>query len=259
MNSDPDGQDPDRLAEPGWSTQAEIEYRINLESYFQERPTTCVEKLQNFAKYVPRQTLSQFLARYELFKMVLYVHGSLVECGVMAGGGLMTFAQLSSILEPVNYQRQIIGFDTFSGFPSLSEKDAKGRSVNAIQGGLAVDAYDDLKRSIELFDSNRYLGHIPKVALVKGDVKDTVPQYLDDHPHTVVSLLYLDLDLYEPTRVALEFFVPRMPKGAIIAFDELNHELWPGETLAVINAMGLNNLRLQRFTFVPGICYAILP
>ena len=39
------------------------------------------------------------------------------------GAGLMTWNQLSSIFEPVNHTRKIIGFDTFSGFTSLKQED----------------------------------------------------------------------------------------------------------------------------------------
>ena len=49
-------------------------------------------------------------------------------------------------------------------------------------------------------------------------------------------MLFLDFDLYEPTRVALEHFLPRMPNGAVLAFDELDNPLWPGETLAMLEA-----------------------
>jgi hypothetical protein len=74
----------------------------------------------------------------------------------------------------------------------------------------------------------------------------------------VVSLLFLDVDLYEPTKAALEAFVPRIPLGGIIAFDELDNPLWPGETLAAMEAVGLNKLRLRRFEWDPYISYAIV-
>jgi hypothetical protein len=68
----------------------------------------------------------------------------------------------------------------------------------------------------------------------------------------------MDFDLYEPTKVALETFVPRMPKGAVLAFDELDNPIWPGETQAALDAVGLRNLRLQRLDFDPYISFASL-
>lgn len=249
-----------RIHEPGKSTEAEIDYRAGLNAYFEESIGSNTEKLQNFAKFVPRQNLTNFIAKYEIFKQILEVQGSIIECGVYLGGGLMTFAQLSAILEPVNHQRKIIGFDTFSGFPSLAPEDSNGVSAHSIVGGFSVDGnvHDDLLQAINLYDTNRFIGHIPKVSLVKGDVTDTMPRFLEDHPHTVVSLLYLDMDIFEPTKVALECLVPRIPKGGVIAFDELNSERWPGETLAALETVGLSNLRIRRFPFESLMSYAVV-
>ena len=253
-------QETSRIVEPGKSTANEVEYRTNLETYFNGSVGSVVERLQNFTKYAPRQSLSYFLAKYELFKKVLNVQGSIIECGVYLGGGMMGFAQMSAIFEPVNYQRKIIGFDTFEGFAELTDQDQTGTSSHSKPGGLSVgtETYDDLQSCIDLYDSNRFLNHIPKASVVKGDIKETVPQYLKENPHTVVSLLYLDVDVYEPTKVAIEHFFPRMPKGAIIAFDEINNERWPGETLAALETIGLNNLRIERFPFEPNLSFAVI-
>jgi hypothetical protein len=193
-----------------------------------------------------------------VFKQILDVPGAIMEFGVLAGGGLMTWASLSAILEPVNFQRKVIGFDTFSGFPSVTEEDTRGRSEHAVVGGYGIDSYSDLQECIRLFDSNRPLNHIQRVQLVRGDVLETLPQYLEEQSHTVVSLVYLDLDLYEPTAAVLRQVLPRMPKGAIVAFDELNVAQWPGETLAVLQEVGIRNLRLRRIPFEPYVTYVVL-
>ena len=63
-----------------------------------------------------------------------------------------------------------------------------------------------------------------------------------------MSLLYLDMDIYEPTKVALEQFLPRIPKGGIVVFDELNSRNWPGETQAVLDGVGISKLRIEGAT-----------
>lgn len=251
-------KDPSSSNEPSHSTPIEVEFRARLEDYYARSSGSANDKLKNFPKYVPRQHLATFLAKYEIFKQVVTVQGSIVECGVFHGGGLFAFAQMSAILEPVNHQRKVIGFDTFEGFPELAAEDHLGTSVYSRKGGMKADSFEDLKQAAQLFDLNRALGHIPKVEFVRGDIRETVPRYLEEKPHTVVSLLYLDVDIFEPTRVALEHFLPRMPKGAIVAFDELNQRTWPGETLGLLKTVGIQNLRLQRFTFEPNISYAVL-
>src|SRR5689334_3324474 len=87
---------------------------------FDQAKDTTEAKLECFPKYARRQHLKRFLAMYELFKLVLPVKGSVVECGVFRGFGLMSWAKISTILEPENLTRRVYGFDTFEGFPSLS-------------------------------------------------------------------------------------------------------------------------------------------
>ncbi len=103
-------------------------------------------------------------------------------------------------------------------------------------GGFSseYDVYEELQELIKEFDDNRYLNQFPKVFLVKGDARETIPKYVEENPHLLVSFLFLDFDLYEPTKVALEYFLPRMCKGAIVAFDEIINPLWPSETQALL-------------------------
>src|SRR5438046_5497482 len=104
-------------------TETEQEVGKSLENIFVNCSDSIEAKLENFPKYVRRQHLKRFLAMYELFKRVLPVKGSVVECGVFQGFGLMSWAKLSTILEPENLTRRIYGFDTFAGFPSVAEQD----------------------------------------------------------------------------------------------------------------------------------------
>jgi hypothetical protein len=240
-----------------YRTEAEREVGRTIEGLFLACNESVEMRLENFPKYVRRQYLKRFLAMYEVFKLTLPVKGSVIECGVYQGFGLMSWAKLSAILEPENLTRRIYGFDTFAGFPSVGEKDRSPSGRPAI-GGLQADSFDELSNLIKAFDRDRFLGHIPKVELVRGEMTKTIPEFIRHHPHVVVSLLFLDCDLYEPTKAALEAFVPRMPKGAVIAFDELDNPLWPGETLALLETVGLGRLRLTRLEWDPYIAFATI-
>lgn len=237
-------------------SEKEQSYAARMEQCIAESPFSNLERLQSFPLYTPRQDVTNFLVRYEIFKRALPVQGSIIECGVLRGGGLMAWAQFSAIFEPTNHQRRVVGFDTFSGFPKLSKQDRKSESDQARSGGLAADSYSHLQQCVELYDANRFIGHVPKVELVRGDATRTIPRYLKENPQLIVSLLYLDFDIYEPTLAALKHFVPRMPKGAVIAFDELNLKDWRGESIAVLESLKLREYRIERCSFGSVVSFA---
>ena len=114
---------------------------------------------------------------------------------------------------------------------------------------LSVDSYDDLEECVEIYDLNRPLNHIKKVELVKGDIAETLPKFLEENPYLVVSLLYLDFDIYKPTKIALEYLAPLVCKGGIIVFDECNYDKFPGETQALKKYFKLNETEIKRFYF----------
>ncbi|MBV5311605.1 TylF/MycF/NovP-related O-methyltransferase [Chromatium okenii] len=253
-------QDCFGFREVGRSTKSEIAYQQQLDDYAVNSVGTPSEKFENFPKYITRQTTARYLALYEIFKIVLPIQGDIIEGGVNWGGGLMWFAQMSAALEPFNLQRRIIGFDTFSGFPDLHSNDTKHAEIGKEhrEGGYQANSFEDLTQCLEIYDQNRAIGHVPKVRLIRGDACETMPQYLIDNPHTVVSLLHLDFDIYLPTKAAIDTFLNRMPKGAVIVFDELNCPKWPGETQAVVESLLIQKLRIQRFVFEPYLSYAVI-
>lgn len=239
------------------NTRDNISLYQDLIEFFSAQDCGDLLKLRSFSLYVPRQVISDYLARYELFRQIQSVHGSILEFGVFNGQGLMSFAQFSAILEPNNLTREIVGFDTFAGFPSISEAD-KGGDRNLVKdGGLKLDSDERIRKAIALFDRNRFLGHVPKVKIVKGNVLETLDPYLESNKHLLIALLYLDLDLYEPTRFVLERLIARVPKGGIIAFDELNHCSFPGETAALLDVLDVGNVEIRRVPFCSRISYFV--
>ena len=213
------------------------------------------KKLANFTKYVKRQNLARFIVQYELFKKQLDIKGSIVECGVHHGGGVLAWAKISSILEPYNYHREIIGFDTFEGFPSIAEIDKENDQVEVGMFSEAYNTYEELSECIVEYNENRFLNHIDKIKLVKGDANITIPKYIEDNKYLIISLLYLDFDIYKPTKTALKYFLSRMSKGSIIAFDEINNKDWPGETMALLESLNINNHKIESFPFEPNVSY----
>jgi hypothetical protein len=239
-------------------TSSELSFYDEASAIFEEASGTIVDKLQTFTRFVPRQSIATFIARQYLFDLVKNVHGHIVECGVFRGSGLFTWGQLSVIHEPYNHTRRIVGFDSFSGFSGLSQEDGDTSDLPYKQvGGLSCNPIHEIERSIQAYDKNRFISQIPRIELVEGDATLTIRDYIDRNKHLIVALLYLDFDVYEPTRIAIENFWPRMPLGSVIAFDELNQKQWPGETQALMDTLGAGSLEIKRFDFQPQISYAV--
>lgn len=231
-------------------------YRLLQEAY-QQSPLNVFEKLEAFPRFASKRSMVRFLCKQALFQKILGINGVIIECGVFNGAGLFSWAQFSNIYEPTNYNRKIIGFDTFAGFPNVAAQDANNILQPAV-GDLRGEAKANLELSVQKYNAERHLAHIPNVELVAGDFGVTGPAYLAHHQHLLVSLLYLDFDLYEPTKKALELFLPRMGKGAIVCFDELNCANFPGETLAMLESFDIRQTRIERFPIDPWISYVVL-
>lgn len=181
-----------------------------------------------------------------MFELIREMPGSIVECGVYRGNSLMLLQQLSLTLEPYAINRTIYGFDTFEGFRSIDGvKDPKD-----IDEAMFADTnHELLQKLIDLQDVVRPVNRIPKTHLIKGDIGRTVPEFVEKNPGLCISLLILDTDLYESTKVALMNFLPHMHKGAIVLLDEVNYSKFIGETIALKEVCDLRRVRLKKFPF----------
>ena len=81
------------------------------------------------------------------------------------------------------------------------------------------------------------------------------PAYFKQHPETIVSLAIFDFDIYKPTKAALKAVKPHLAKGSVLVFDELCDDIFPGETIAVQEVFGINNLKVKRFPFAARVSY----
>lgn len=237
------------------SSPEEKDIQKQFVEHFKSSPLPDDEVLPNLGLFLTSKTLSRILFFYEIYQKILYTHGIIVEFGVRWGQTLSIMSALRAILEPFNRHRKIVGFDTFEGFKGISEKD--GESYQCRDGSFSVTpGYQDyLDRILSMQEKLNPMSHLKRYELVKGDAIETVPEYLKKHPETIISLAILDFDIYAPTKAALEAIKPHLCKGSILVFDELCDDIFPGETIALMETLGLNNLRIQRFPMTARISY----
>ncbi|MBI4742836.1 MAG: class I SAM-dependent methyltransferase [Betaproteobacteria bacterium] len=215
----------------------EQKQRELLEQCYSRTELGTFELFRNFPVFTPRFNLARFLAHYELFKRIVDVPGAIIDLGVFRGASTFTWAKLCEIFCPTDIRKTVFGFDTFGGFPALSAEDGPENPVQDVVpggyfGGASIEA--DLALAREAMNHDRHLRHKNRIEFVKGDVCRTIPQFVADKGDGLrIALLNLDLDLYEPTRVALERFVPKMARGGLIVVDEYAVDTFGGESKAV--------------------------
>lgn len=202
-----------------------------------------------------RQVFSRLIYYYELYKKITDVQGVICEFGVQWGATLTTLMNIRGMLEPFNHARKIYGFDTFEGFATIAPED---RGFSKAGQYTVSEGYDQtLEQILSLHEGLSPLGHIRKFQLIKGDASETFPKWLEDNTHAVVAMAIFDMDVYKPTRDVLEQILPRLTKGSLLVFDELNCEHFPGETQAVSEVLGLSRLALHCFPHQPYCSWAI--
>ena len=183
-------------------------------------------------------TLDRFtkiLVRYELYKMIADLPGDIVECGVFRGQGLLYWAKLIQIFNPLS-PRKVIGFDTFAGVPD-SVKDHSDRESSA-----SFRDYSLVPASV--MDKARQQGLDHRIEIIAGDATGTIRQYAAERRGFRVALLNLDFDVYEPTKAALDALYERVVPDGLICFDEYAVHNW-GESDAADEFLIGKRLRLS--------------
>lgn len=240
------------------SSQSEKDLQTALYKHFRAAALPPDELLPNLGLFLTSKALSRVLFFYEIYKKIVDTHGVIMEFGVRWGQNLALLSALRGIFEPFNRHRKIIGFDTFAGFRGMGPED--GDRCKTVDGSFSVsegyEAY--LEKLLAIADALNPIAHLRKFELVKGDAVETVPAYLKRHPETIVSLAIFDFDIYKPTKAALEAVKPHLMKGSVLVFDELCDDIFPGETLAAREVLGLGNMRVQRMPMTARISYMVV-
>ena len=165
------------------------------------------------------------------------IKGDFVECGVWKGGNLILYNLLN---QKKNLNKKIYGYDTFEGMPLPGRYDFK------YDGRSAIDLYNQrtksnngwMKSTFDEVEKN-ILKECPthNTNLIKGKVEDTLLN--DKNIPEKISILRLDTDFYESTKIELEILFPKLERGGILIIDDYGH--WKGSKKAVDEYFDLKN------------------
>ena len=199
------------------------------------------------------------------------IEGDIVECGVWKGGNLICAQKYLNYLK---VEKKVIGFDTFEGMTEGTELDVQIKQVkikdkndtkyieeNRIASKMmkSIDKHkNDGKNiwaycSIENVQKNikNEINNNNKIKLIKGPVERTL---LDkNNLPQKISLLRLDTDFYESTKIELEKLYPLLVKGGFLIIDDYGH--WQGAKKAVDDYFESN---LPFIHFIDETCRLII-
>ena len=214
------------------------------------------ELLLNMGLFLTPQTLSRVLFMDFLYRQIIDVQGIVMEFGCRWGQNMSLFTGLRGIYEPFNRLRKVVGFDTFAGFPSVARED----SEMAAQGAYATTPHygSYLRQLLQYQEEESPLAHIRKFELIPGDATETVPDYLEKNPETIIALGYFDFDLYNPTKRCLEAIRAHLTRGSVLGFDEVNDHTTPGETIALKEVLGLDRYSVRRYRYNSRTSYLVI-
>ncbi len=237
----------------GASTNFDSEIWGSLTQLANSSNLSFAEIIELWPLFLRRVSVLRFIAIYEIFKLTANLPGSIVECGVYRGQSLNFFRHLLEAFSPGDSLKKIIGFDTFTGFQSLSEFDGEPDPSRAkvVGGWDSSDFYPILNSILDVHQKDSYMPRVKRVELIKGDVSVTIPQYVKRNPGLRISLLNLDLDLYDPTLTALESLYPLVVTGGVVILDEFAMPGFPGETKAAEKYFNNHVPKLEKFGFAP--------
>lgn len=211
----------------------QVRHRNTLYELFLKHRIPTDQLLINLGLFMRSSQVVKMLFINELYQEIKHIPGIIVEFGVWWGQNMVLFENFRAIYEPFNQERRVIGFDTFEGYPSISNKDRPSDTIK--RGGYTVGGggYKEyLDQLIAYHEQNNILANIKKHQTIKGDAAKTVPKFLKDNPETIIALAYFDMALYEPTKKCLEAILPHMIPGSVVMLDEFNSREYPGETIA---------------------------
>lgn len=192
---------------------------------------------------------SKFISHLEFFRQTSNVRGEIVEFGIFKGNSFFRWIKFRELLEQT-FSRKIIGFDIFGEFPEANfDGDIAKRNafVEETNGGVSISFE-------EMNDLLNKQGLNENVDIIKGDILVTLDDYLEKNPHLKISLLHIDVDLYEPSKHILEKLFDRVTKGGIIIFDD--YGAFAGTNKAVDDFFN-NNIEVKKLSFSHAISYII--
>jgi hypothetical protein len=208
------------------------EHWVELQKVVAESNISFSEMLINYPAFIRRREMVRLLADYDLFRMVLDLPGSIAELGVFLGAGLFTWSKLLETFVPGDRSRRVYGFESGEGYRQLAPEDGNpGPWIENVVGRKVVPA-GYLDQMVRLTNLDNLIPGVGRCRVISGNILETVPHFAENNQGIRFCLLFLDVNLYQPTLAGLRAFYPLLVPGGIVALNGFGSPPWLGETVA---------------------------
>lgn len=214
------------------------------------------DSFNNFIFSKDRNIFNKLYIRFYFYNKTEHLLGDIVECGVFKGSGLFSWIKILDMNEP-NSIKKVIGFDFFDPnfVNDISNKTDKETMKQVFDRCSNLNINEVSFSGIESkLDSAGFKKS--KYELVAGDISQTTKKFADERPGFRISILYMDLDLDEPTYNTLNNLWDRVVTGGIVVFDEYTYHSW-SESNAVDRFVKEKNLKIYRTNIQTPTAYII--
>jgi len=241
-----------------YSDSDSLAAREQLFGMMQNYRATAEEKERSLGLFLRGSLLARILAIADLYRQIVDIPGSILDVGTWRGQTAVVCENLRAIHEPLHFTRRIICFDTFEGYAGFSDSDRV--STTHTEGTYAVggDYAQYLSELLVVHERCNAMGqNHGKHRVVRGDCRETLPAFFDQHPNEFVALAFFDVNAYDPTQQALAQVWDRLVPGGLVAFWQLTRAeiVAEGRAYAEKFLSGCPHT-LHRCATYPGLCYA---
>jgi hypothetical protein len=216
------------------------------------------DSFNSFILSEDRRVFSKLISRALLYNEVKDIPGDIVECGVFKGTGLYTFLKLKGLYNP-NSSKKVVGFDFFD----------TNQLISSISNKTDKEAMDVLFKERNFTHETSFKDYLSTkliqdgflntdFELVDGDLSITSKEYSENNPGFKISLMYMDVDLEEPTYNALNNLWNNITKGGIVVFDEYGYNKW-SESKGVDRFIEEKNIEIKSLNYMCPTAYIKKP
>lgn len=242
-----------------FSDKKSLNSRKKIFQMMKEFDGTEEEKERSLPLFLRGSSLSRIFGIQSVYEKIINIPGSIFDVGTWRGQTAVICENLRAIYEPLNFNRRIFLFDTFKGYKGFSDKDNKSKIYKDGTYSVGLEYAKFLEKLLIEHEKSNAMGHNhSKHKVIIGDCIHTIPHFFLKNPNQVLSLVFIDINSFDPLNKVIDHLWKRIVPGGILAFWQLTRESIMAEGQVYFEKIQNKHLhKLVQSELYPGLCYLI--